>query len=264
MNINNQLGQIIHNYLFMNELISSTLKNNFVNNNLLFPFLTSNKIEDKAKDLSFSPLNSYLNLIDYLYKKSKPPLQVQYIHSFEINAKTRSNLTKLKRNRTSKKLENTFVNKNDINKDFCNQKITNLLFREKTKDNIIYFFYCSKMYKNIIVYLNCHDRKCKAKAKYNLKTKEVLLLTKHTTNHEGFSYISDGSHSSTIKIVKYMIQNPNIIAIEINRSKYNVLDNITIINKSNNNNFIIQKNVKVTEIRSACNNNGKTNTEREN
>lgn len=63
--------------------------------------------------------------------------------------------------------------------------------------------------------MNCKDTNCYAKAKYNLNTKEINILSEHTKKIENHSYISYSSHYSTIDSIIYMKNNPNIKGIEI-------------------------------------------------
>lgn len=119
--------------------------------------------------------------------------------------------------------------------------VTNLIFREKEHDRNIYFFFCSKIYNNTIAYLSCRDKKCLSKAKYNLVTKEIKILSEHSKPISAHSYITGYSHISTILILEFMKENPKVKGIEILKDGKNILENLTILGKTIKNKFVVKK-----------------------
>lgn len=153
-------------------------------------------------------------------------------------------LLKKKRKKIPDK-ENINNNKKKILKKEIYKKeddvLTNLIYRINTNDENIYFYSCSKRYNKLIAYLNCRDKKCQSKAKYNLATKEFTLLSGHSFNIQTHSYIFEGSHFSTIDSLKYMKENPWVKGIEIFKKKHNIINEIILNPFKRKEMFIVEK-----------------------
>lgn len=136
-----------------------------------------------------------------------------------------------------------------INRNFEGEdKILNVLYRENLNNDFIHCFVVANINKDLKAYMFCHDRKCRARAYYNIRTKEVEILIGHSKKNERHTYLGIRCKESTFDNITFIKNNPGIIGVEVTKGYRNILRNITVIknlkhkkkNKNKENNKILE------------------------
>ena len=117
-------------------------------------------------------------------------------------------------------MKKTFRKKReDINKKEENDKrLLSVVYREFPVSP----FYIMKVLQikyNLYAKLKCDDFECKSYAEYNMKEKELILITPHSKKFENHSYFNKDLKDAKNDYINYMIKNTNILAIEIKKQK---------------------------------------------
>ena len=98
----------------------------------------------------------------------------------------------------------------------------------KSDLNNVYYIYRYVTFKKINIYLlRCQDKYCRAKAYYNLESKEIFIYEDHSKSIQDHIYLSKKSKDFIKGLIIYMKNNNNISSLEIfSDNSKNIINNI--------------------------------------
>lgn len=205
---------------------------------LLFEINESHKKEENLEDFNYS-LSENTEEITFLSKKRLDSTDEDSQDNFNCNqnSKCHDDNENIGEYKTffMKEKENPCYKliKRNLEGD---EKIINVLFREEPDDEFINCFVIANINKDYRAYMFCHDRKCKARAYYDIRKKEIEILIGHSKEKSKHAYLSCRCKLGTYDNIKFIRENPGIVGIEITKGYKNVLDSIYIIRDTNLNN----------------------------
>lgn len=232
------------------ELTLRDLSNKIGINNLkllLFDLKDSNKNEREIEYFNFS-ISDNTNDFTFLSKKRseedfdeddfQEKIKYNYNKSLPLESQEEN-----ENENTEEKKANSFDEKDNNDRSSSlrlirrnlegQEKIINLLYRENPDDSFIHFFVIANINKDYRAYMFCHDRKCKARAYYDIRKKEIEILTGHTKDKSKHAYLSNRCKTETMDNIQYMKKNSGIVGMEITKGSKKILNSISIIKDTN-------------------------------